>query len=220
MRLLAAADVHGRWPVYEWLLATARERADLLVLAGDLFTNDAREQAQHAARLSAMLRESGLRVLYLMGNDDELPLGYEDERVQCVHGRRIEVGGFGFVGYQYTTPFVGEVFVKPEPEIAADLRALEPLLDERTVLVTHMPAQGAADKTVGGARAGSAALAELLARRPVLAHIHGHIHEAFGREGNHFNVACASVCRAMLLELPSLEHQVLRAVRGVGTVAS
>ena len=37
MRVLAAADVHGRRTVYDWLLAAAREhRVDAVILAGDL----------------------------------------------------------------------------------------------------------------------------------------------------------------------------------------
>lgn len=37
MRVLAAADVHGRRAVYDWLLAAAREhRVDAVILAGDL----------------------------------------------------------------------------------------------------------------------------------------------------------------------------------------
>lgn len=38
MRVLASADLHGQQSVYEWLLRTARDcRADVVVLAGDLF---------------------------------------------------------------------------------------------------------------------------------------------------------------------------------------
>lgn len=37
MRVLATADVHGKWPVYQWLVTVAREyRVQALVLAGDL----------------------------------------------------------------------------------------------------------------------------------------------------------------------------------------
>jgi hypothetical protein len=43
-----------------------------------------------------------------------------------------------------------------------------------------------------------------------MAHIHGHIHHAFGVDRYHFNVASAAQRRAMLIDLPSLEYQVLR----------
>jgi Icc-related predicted phosphoesterase len=144
-----------------------------------------------------------------MGNDDNVSLDYQDEVVQPIHGRRVEMGPCNFVGYEFTPPsFVGQAFVKPDEEIAADLKLLEPLLDEQTILVTHAPAFGSLDE-VFGESVGSRSIADLLRRRPVLAHIHGHIHSQFGRDGNHFNTASAGECRAMLIEVPSLQHRVL-----------
>jgi hypothetical protein len=55
----------------------------------------------------------------------------------------------------------------------------------------------------------SRALAAYLQRNPVLVHIHGHIHQAFGVDDYHFNVASAAQCRAMLIDLPSLNYEVL-----------
>ena len=119
------------------------------------------------------------------------------------------MGGYAFTGYHYTPPFAGDVFVKEEPEIAKDLEELAPLVDARTVLVTHAPAKGHLDQVYGRA-VGSPSLAALLERRPALAHIHGHIHEAFGREEYHFNVASGGRRRAMLIDLPSLQSRVLQ----------
>lgn len=64
-------------------------------------------------------------------------------------------------------------------------------------------------KSPGGERAGSPSLAALLDRNPVVAHIHGHIHGCFGREGSHFNVAAAGRRRAFLIDLKTLDFQVL-----------
>ncbi len=210
LRILAAADLHGVWRVYEWLAELTQRDTDVLVLAGDLLeSNFAAGQRKQAKRIVGLLRGLSIPVLYLMGNDDNVSLDYEDDKVRSVHGRRVELGGFSFVGYQYSPPFVGDVFVKPEPQIEADLKELEPLLDRQTVLVTHTPAFGSVDLTFGREHAGSPSVAGLLKRRPVLAHIHGHIHESFGRDGNHFNVASAGVCRTMRIELPSLRCEVL-----------
>lgn len=211
MRILAAADVHGNRGVYEWLLRTAKqERADALILAGDLLTMDDEPVLRREADwLLALLRQSGLPVLYLMGNDDLISLDYRDDQIRPLHGDRIECGGFPFVGYQYSLPFMGGIYEKPEEEIGNDLAAIEPLLNERTILVTHSPAHGVLDRTFGGEHVGSRSVAALLDRRPVLMHIHGHIHHSFGREGKHFNVACAAQRRAFVVDLPSLNHQIL-----------
>lgn len=208
MRILAAADIHGAPVVYDWLMNLTRSSLDGLVLAGDLLEGDfAPGQREQAKKIVALLRTSSIPILYLMGNDDNVSLDYEDHLIQAIHGRRVEMQGYNFVGYQYTPPFVGDLFVKPDEEIEQDLKLLEPLLDDKTILVTHAPAFGVLDE-VHGENVGSRAIAGLLRRKPVLAHIHGHIHGEFGREGNTFNVASAGVSRAMVIEVPSLRHTV------------
>ncbi len=216
VRVLATADIHGVMSIYEWLVGSVEEyRADLLVLAGDLFAGDwADGQREQAPQIIPLLKRAAVPVFYLMGNDDNVALDYEDEQIKPLHGRRLACGSYSFVGYQYTPPFVGTIFVKPDSEIEKDLRLLEPLLDQQTVLVTHSPAYRALDRIYAGEHVGSHSLATLLERRPVLAHIHGHIHHSFGRQGNHFNVASAGQRRAMMIDLPSLNHLVLEVDRG------
>jgi Icc-related predicted phosphoesterase len=195
--------------VYRWLARVAREEQPaLLILAGDLLSSGwEEEQRGQVPEIVAALREMPVPVFYLMGNDDVIALDVEDEQIRFLHGNRIEWGGFNFVGYQYTLPFVGRIFEKPEDEMERDLAAIEPLLDARTVLVTHGPAHSVLDKVFwSGEHVGSTSLARMLQRRPVQAHIHGHVHSCFGCEGRHFNVASAGEERAMLIDLPSLKH--------------
>jgi Icc-related predicted phosphoesterase len=209
MRILAAADIHGVRAVYEWLIDLTHTSCEVLVLAGDLFAGDfASEQRKQAEKIVAVLRSSSVPVLYIMGNDDNVALDYSDELIQPIHGRRVAMGAYNFVGYQYTPPFVGDAFVKTDAEIEADLPVLEPLVDGSTIFVTHAPAWGSLDLCYEE-NVGSLAIAQFLQRKPVLAHIHGHIHERFGQDGNHFNVAAAGVCRAVSIELPSLVRTVL-----------
>lgn len=211
MRILAAADIHGALGVYEWLVESVKHyRADLVVLAGDLFAGDFAEgQREQAPQIIPLLKAAG-PCFYLMGNDDNTGLEYEDEQVKALHGRQLAWGSYNFVGYQFTPPFVGTVFVKPEREIEKDLQLVEPLLNSKCVFVTHTPAYGTLDSTFVGEHVGSPSLAALLERRPVLAHIHGHIHHSFGHEGNRFNVAAGAQRRAMIIELPALDWQVIR----------
>lgn len=208
--------------VYEWLAALIpQEQPDVLVLAGDLLLGGwaAEQRKQVENSVLPWLRRLPVPVFYLMGNDDFVGLDYEDELVKPLHGRRIELAGYAFVGYQYSLPFVGGIFEKPEAEIEKDVRELEPLLDGNTVLVTHSPAYGILDRTYSGEAVGSRSLSALLEHHPILTHIHGHIHESFGRQGKHFNVAAAGRCRAVLIELPSLEHRVIAGERGTSSPA-
>ncbi len=194
MRILASADIHGALEVYEWLNETAQtNQADLLVLAGDLFTGrwEAAEQKRERDRVVCLLKNIPVPVFYLMGNDDPAELGHEDDQIQSVHGRRLELNGYAFAGYQFTPPFVGGLFEKPEAEMEKDLAELKPLLDNQTVFITHGPAHGVLDRTSRGEQVGSRAISSFLKRQRVLCHIHGHIHESFGQKEFSFNVASA-----------------------------
>jgi Icc-related predicted phosphoesterase len=213
MRILATADIHGALNVYEWLIGLTREyKVDLLLMAGDLFASDWEDgQREQAHRIIPILKKAAVPCFYLMGNDDNVALDYEDEQIKPLHGRRLYCGTWGLVGYQYTPPFVGTVFVKSEEEITKELQSLEPVLDEHTVLVSHAPAYGFLDRSFGGEHVGCRALAALLDRKPALAHIHGHVHSGFGHDSSHFNVAAGGQRRAFLIDFPSLHHKVVQA---------
>jgi Icc-related predicted phosphoesterase len=217
MRVLASADLHGKHPVYEWLVRAASEHhVDAVILAGDLFgcldgfATPETAQAHEARLLSEFLAGAGFPVLYIMGNDDLVELNSGCRHVQSIHGRRVQLGRYSFVGYQYSLPFMGGPFEKPEAGIKADVAAVEALMDRDTVFVSHSPALGILDPGVGDTRIGSRSIRDLLERHPVRAHIHGHSHAGFGRQGSHFNVASAGRERAMILELDTMEHQVVR----------
>jgi Icc-related predicted phosphoesterase len=217
MRILAAADLHGDRGCYRWIASAAAQRGvDAVVLAGDLLggpgdlmsVEDAqRAQAAEIESILAPLAPS-VPVFYVMGNDDWVDLEPRGPGLVPIHGRRVEHAGFTFVGYACTLPFVGGPFEKPETEIAEDLARIEPLVDARTVLVTHGPVAGILDSTEFGP-AGSVSLRDLVARRAPAAHVHGHVHSSFGRVGRHFNVAAGGLRRAMLIDLPALTHEAI-----------
>lgn len=123
MRILAAADIHGEMDVYKWLAATAPERhVELLILAGDLFSAGSQgDQHEQGREIVSILHVGNTPSFYIMGNDDEVHLEFEDGMIKSLHGKRLSVGQFQFVGYEYTPPFFGFTFVKSEEEIATDL---------------------------------------------------------------------------------------------------
>jgi len=217
VRLVAVADVHGHHEVYDWLVdLVAAEHPDAVVLAGDLLgcpgDFDTVEDAQVADRLWVLDQLSEIKppIFYVMGNDDWIELDAPFPSHQSVHGKRINCGDFNFVGYQYTLPFMGGVHEKPEDEIEKDLARLEPEIDHATVLVTHGPAYGTLDRGILDQCSGSTSLRDLIKRSAPQIHVHGHIHQDFGRIGRHFNVASAGKKRAMLIDLNTLKHKVFK----------
>ena len=99
-----------------------------------------------------MLLEVGVPILYIMGNDDLIELDSVPDKLIPIHNRRVELGGFKFVGYQYSLPWMGGDLEKPDEEIEEDLKTIEGYLDSQTVLVTHSPAYGILDPELGPTR--------------------------------------------------------------------
>jgi Icc-related predicted phosphoesterase len=85
-----------------------------------------------------------------------------------------------------------------------------------TAVVTHGPAHGFLDKVTIGGHAGSPSLRKLVDRCCPRAHIHGHLHYWFGRDGCHFNVASASKKQAMIIDLETMEHEVVEGAQVSG----
>lgn len=216
MKVLASADVHGRLAVYEWLLTTARDHdVEAILLAGDLlgcpdgFDTPEDAQRHDAQTLTDLLEAARVPVLYIMGNDDLVELDSRSTRVQSIHSRRVTIGAFNFLGYQYSLPFMGGVFEKPEDGIETDLAALTSLVDSHTVFVSHSPALGILDPGFAESRIGSGSLLRFLEKTPFLVHVHGHSHAGFGRWEKHFNVASAGQTRAMIVNLGTMQHEVV-----------
>ena len=215
MRFLAASDIHGSHAVYKWLARKANETSvDALVLAGDLLGypdgNDTIEDAQRqdASAIVRILEKTRVPVYYIMGNDDLVELDPSSDQFVSIHGRRVELLNTNLVGYQYSLPFMGGVYEKPENEIRVDIAYLEGLVDAATVLVTHNPAYGVLDSGILDIHTGSLAILDLVRNRGVRAHVHGHIHECFGRMDCHFNVASGGKCRAMIIDSETLDATV------------
>jgi len=211
MRLLAAADIHGFEDVLQWIVGQARSfQVDALVLAGDLLGVPSGFESVEPAMLASakctkkILRSVACPVLYIMGNDDLVDLGPDAANIVSIHGRRVELADFGFVGYQHGPPFMGGPFERPEGDLENELKGLSDLMDDVTVLVTHYPAVGTLD---GGF--GLHGIRDLVEQCPVLAHVHGHSHSTFGNRANHFNVASAAQKRAMLIDLNARTCQVV-----------
>jgi Icc-related predicted phosphoesterase len=212
--VLAASDVHGFADVYRWIVARSLEhQVDALLLAGDLLgvieDVGSVEEGMAASRQEILDTIGVLQVpvLYIMGNDDLIDLNTDLSHLRNIHGQRVVMDDLAFVGYAGCPPFMGGPCDRPPDVLAEEVAALAPMIDRRTVLVTHYPARGILD--AGSSRGGLDPLRRLIDENDVLAHVHGHIHQAFGKSGRHFNVSSGGRRRAFLIELPSLSSRVL-----------
>ena len=199
VRIAAVGDLHctktslgsfGPW------LTSVNERADVLLLCGDLTDYGTHEEVQVLAKELSVVRIPMLAVLgnhdYESGNEEEVTRVLTDAGVKVLCGDTAEVMGVGFVGTKgfaggfgsYTLGHWGEPSIKRFVQDALDesLRLESGLARLRTehkiVLLHYAPIR----QTVEGeppeilAFLGCGRLEEPLLRYPVSAVFHGHAH--------------------------------------------
>lgn len=200
VRIAAVGDIHctkasaGR---LESLFGSVHERADVLVLCGDLTDHGTAEEAQVLAR---EMTHSRVPVVAVLGNHDheagipeKVTEILSDSGMQVLDGDGVEVLGVGFAGVKgflggfgrSTLGFWGESAVKAFVQAAIDESlkleaALAHLKNERRIAVMHY---SPIEHTCSGERAeiypylGCSRLEEPLMRYPVNAVFHGHAHK-------------------------------------------
>ncbi|AEF82821.1 metallophosphoesterase family protein [Leadbettera azotonutricia] len=92
-------------------------------------------------KIKNILAEIGIPILFIMGNDDK----YEwknSKNMYNLNQKEYEYDEYRFIGYQFTNPFIGGIFEKPEYDQIVDLISLEELCTDKYILITHGPAFG------------------------------------------------------------------------------
>ena len=200
VRIAALGDIHlGRaayGPPVQTIFADVAERADVLVLCGDLTDRGEPEEARQIAKALAGL---GLPIVAVLGNHDyesdqapELKRILCESGIQVLDGEAVELHGVGFAGVKGFAGGFGrralgpwgeeviKLFVREAVNEALKLEtALSRLRTERKIALLHYsPIAG----TVEGEPLeiypylGSSRLEEPLTRYPVDFVFHGHAH--------------------------------------------
>lgn len=199
VRIAAVGDLHctksSAGTLSPWL-STVNERADVLLLCGDLTDYGLQEEVHVLAKELSVVRVPMLAVLgnhdYESGRDEEVTRVLTEAGVKVLCGDTVEVAGVGFVGTKgfaggfgaYTLGHWGEPSIKSFVQDALDeaLKLESGLARLRTthrvVLLHYSPIR----QTVEGepveihAFLGCSRLEEPLLRYPVSAIFHGHAH--------------------------------------------
>lgn len=123
--------------------------------------------------------------IFLVPGNHDLSEWRDTETITNVHQRRVEYGGLNIVGYRYTD------LDRSEEDEARDVEKLRPLVDRRTILLTHAPPFRLLDRTYRGIPIGSKAIRAMACRRRPMFHLFGHVHDSFGIRGRSANGAYA-----------------------------
>lgn len=116
-------------------------------------------------------------------NRDQARYEVEKRRIHLLMNSGVCVMGLNIWGAPWTPIFGDWAFMSTWTDWSM-------IPQDTDVLVTHGPPKGILDLTLWDVNAGDQELAEELKRRThVKAHLFGHIHEARGQDGIHYNVA-------------------------------
>ncbi len=179
MKILALSDVHGDVSfMKEMAEKGAREKVDLVVIAGDLFS-----LGKHKEGLMKPFKDKGLEVAIIPGNHEGLAEVYslaEMYDVKSLHGYSLKIGDVGIFGCGY-----GDVGIHQlsEEDFFQTLKKAHDSVKgaKKKLMVTHVqPSDSIIGLKVPGW--GSSGIRKALEEFQPDVHVCGHIHETQGIE--------------------------------------
>lgn len=178
MKILALSDIHGDKDfIREMAEKGAKEKVDLVILAGDLLFFD-----KHSEGLIGPFKEKGLEVAILPGNHEgmaEINFMVEKYGVKNLHGCVLKKGEVGIFGCGYGD--VGLHQLSEEDFFNTLKQAHEQVKDvKKKLMVTHIQPN---DSLIGlNMWPGSSGIRKAIEEFKPEIHICGHVHETHGIE--------------------------------------
>jgi len=182
MKLLALADLHGKWQMLVEILRHAGP-VDAILLGGDLTQFGTPDQAAEMLRVA---RRAGKPVWAVAGNCDSAEIDrLLVEQGAGLHGRAVTLEKLGIHGVSAAPPWLPHMYGLSEDQLAEALQAGHqqlPRVEHHLVLAHVPPADCRLDRTATGLHVGSKSLRRFVDRRQPGALVCGHVHEARGTE--------------------------------------
>lgn len=160
MKILAAADIHGAQFRMNLLLDNVRKYSpDLVIICGDITQFGPGDMAK------SLLDQIPIETFAVTGNIDseDVKKGIDESKAENIELKKLEKDDVSFVGINGSTP--------------SDFDKIEKMVDETTVIVSHVPPKGLQDKIFLGKRGGSKELRNILHKYTPRLILCGHIHE-------------------------------------------
>jgi len=178
MKILALSDIHGdKGFMREMAEKGAREKVDLVILAGDIVEKDGPSEG-----MIGPFKEKGLEVAVLPGNHEGMAeINFITERYNAknLHGYSLKVGDVGIFGCGYADIGVHQL---TEQEFFDTLKkGHEHIKDiKKKLMITHVQPS---ESILGlGLFPGSTGVRKAVEEFQPDVHICGHIHESHGIE--------------------------------------
>jgi Icc-related predicted phosphoesterase len=171
MKILAIADLHGAQYRLNILLNNIEKFSpDLVIICGDITQFGPADVAKN------FLDQIPITTFAITGNIDTVDVGkaIDESKATNIEFKRVEKNGISFGGINGINP--------SETKNLIESKKIKDLVDEKSVMVTHVPPHGFQDKVFLGMHAGDKDLRDIVDNyRPRLV-LCGHIHEDPGYE--------------------------------------
>jgi Icc-related predicted phosphoesterase len=171
VKIYAVADIHGSLEKLELIKSHVSEpNPDVLVIAVDI-TNKT-----DPLSFVNLINNLPIPVLAIRGESDIQAvenLFDECPNITALHLKKALLGGVSFVGLSGVTP---QSFRKSNSYSEEIIKEIEPFIDRKSVVVTHLPPLGYRDESFFGFPSGCRRLHDLLLKHQPSVLLGGHIH--------------------------------------------
>ena len=197
MKIVFISDTHGK---HEYLTSKAYNNilgsGDVLVHAGDVSNvGKAHEIKQF---LDWFSNTDFTHKVFIAGNHDfgfethnDIAPEYKEKGVHYLFDSEVVIDGVKFYGSPWQPEFYDWAFNLPRGEKLAEKWAKIPM--DTDILITHGPAYGMLDYTIGGQQVGCQDLYHKIMEVQPKIHVCGHIHWAYGQK-NFFGIEFLNAC--------------------------
>ena len=171
MKIYAVADIHGNLEKHELIKTHVLElNPDVLVIAGDV-TNKT-----NPSSFVSLVTELPIPVLAVRGESDNQTVEQlfdECPNISSLNLKIVSFGGVSFVGLSSISPRLFWNSYSYSDEI---IKEIEPFIDSKSVVVTHLPPWGYLDEPFWSLHTGCRRLHNLLLVHQPAVLICGHMH--------------------------------------------
>ena len=160
MKIIAAADIHGAQFRLNLLLDKIKKfNPDLVALCGDI------TQFGPGSQAKSLLDQIKKETFAVTGNIDteDVKKGITDSIATFLEFKKIERENHSFIGVNGSRE--------------EDFKKIEDLIDEKTIILSHVPPYKIQDEIYKGKNGGSKILKQLIEDKKPLMVLCGHIHE-------------------------------------------
>lgn len=218
MKVFVTSDIHGRFNVLHKIIMFLKERNDIecIILCGDIsadhefycFTELEDKQYDDYKRIKHMLNQVNIESIFILGNHDVFNVEKGDNDYLPYCDKKILNN---FVAIEYTNfTMYGLKREGNEEDMAFRLSKLK--IDNKSIIVSHMPPYKCLDKDKNGIYRGSSAIREMIKEKKPAYFFCGHVHDAFGFKKLYntlvFNAACnENTVRGWVVELETGKYE-------------